>query len=165
MSKSISLKNASHSNFFSKDNPPNDGMLIKIRKDLAFADVDFTDIIHSLSKKTYEVGTEECRYDPVTDSITVSGFGRLPSFMFARIVRASDFRIGQLVELGDTGQRLYITDLDTERDQAELSFISPSDALMNLLTSDNMFEHKTVAGTFQVSLLQEVEGDYSANKL
>jgi hypothetical protein len=150
---------------FSSIHRPHDGMLIKIRKNLAFADVNFTDIIDKISVKNYEVGTEECRYDTVTDSITISGFGRLPSFMFVRIVRASDFRIGQLVELGDTGQRLYITDLDTERDQAELSFISPSDGLMNLLTSDNTFEHKTVAGTFQVSLLQEVEGDYSANKL
>lgn len=165
MSKSISLKNASNSNLFSKDNPPNDGMLISIRKDVVFNDLDFTDIIKSLSQKNYEVGTKECRYDEITGSITIEGFGRLPSTMFHRIITASDFSIGQLVELDDSGQRLYITDIDYEMNLVELSFISPSDGLMNLLNSDGRFEHKTVVGSFAVGVIKEVEGNYSANNL
>jgi hypothetical protein len=101
----------------------------------------------------------------ISDSITIDGFGRLPAFFFEHVVVASDFQIGQLVEVSDSGQRLYITGIDSEREQVELSFISPSDSVMNLLTASGDFEYKTAIGNFSVKLIEPVEGNYSVNSL
>jgi hypothetical protein len=48
---------------FSDIHRPYDGILIQVRKDLAFPDSDFTNILRKLSSKTYQVGTKGCKYN------------------------------------------------------------------------------------------------------
>ena len=150
---------------FSDIHRPYDGILIQVRKDLAFPDSDFTNILRKLSNKTYQVGTKGCKYNAISDSITIDDFGRLPAFFFEHVVVASDFQIGELVEVSDSGQRLYITNINTERDEVELSFISPSDGVLNLVAHNGDFEYKTPVGNFNVKLIKSVEGNHSANTL
>lgn len=154
---------------------PYDGILIQVRKDIQLPD--FTEMLAKLSNKTYKIGTRDCHYNTASDSITIEGFGRLPAFFFEHIVVAADFQIGELVEVSDSGQRLYITNIDTERDQVELSFISPSDGVLNLIADNENFKYKNVVahngdfkyknviGVFSVRLIKAVEGNYSANTL
>jgi len=150
---------------FSETYRPYDGILIQARKDISFSDPDFNETLNRLSQKTYQVGIKGCKYNPVSDAITLDDFGRLPAFFFEHVVVAADFQIGQLVEVSDSGQRLYITGIDSERDQVELSFISPSDSVLNLLNANGDFKYKTPVGNFSVKLIEPVEGNYSANSL
>jgi hypothetical protein len=69
---------------FSHTHRPHDGMFITRRKDLSFFDPEFNDFFNSIPLEIYEVGTETCRYNPVTDSITIKGFQRMPAFFFAQ---------------------------------------------------------------------------------